>query len=61
MINALHTPAMSYHGRKQMARFAQWSAVSLFVSGYQWIFNNPACDGFAKFPTFGEPCSNLVV
>jgi hypothetical protein len=36
-----------------MARFAQWSAISAVFSGYQWVFNNPACNGFRRFPTFG--------
>ncbi|WIA09164.1 hypothetical protein OEZ85_008575 [Tetradesmus obliquus] len=53
LLNALHTPAMSYHGHKQMARFAQWSAISFVFSGYQWVFNHPACNGFRRFPTFG--------
>ncbi|KAF6266546.1 OPT oligopeptide transporter protein-domain-containing protein [Scenedesmus sp. NREL 46B-D3] len=53
LVNTLHTPAMSYHGHKQMARFAQWSSISFVFSGYQWVFNNPACNGFARFPTFG--------
>jgi hypothetical protein len=44
---------MSYHGREQMLRFAQWSVVSCVISGYEWVFSNPACDGWAKFPTFG--------
>lgn len=37
----------------QMHRFAQWSAISFLFSGYQWVFNNPACNGFIRFPTFG--------
>lgn len=53
LLNTLHTPAMSYHGHKQMARFAQWSAISFVFSGYQWVFNHPACNGFRRFPTFG--------
>lgn len=36
-----------------MHRFAQWSAISFLFSGYQWVFNNPACNGFINFPTFG--------
>lgn len=36
-----------------MNRFAQWSAISFVFSGYQWVFNNPACNGFQRFPTFG--------
>jgi hypothetical protein len=36
-----------------MARFCQWSAISFVFSGYQWVFNNPACNGFRRFPTFG--------
>jgi hypothetical protein len=54
LINTLQTPGMSYHGRKQMARFTQWWIISFVISGYQWVFNNPICDGFVRFPTFGE-------
>ncbi|GBF93781.1 metal-nicotianamine transporter-like [Raphidocelis subcapitata] len=53
LVNSLHTPGMSYHGHKARSRFVQWGLISFFVSGYEWVFSNPACDGFAKFPTFG--------
>jgi hypothetical protein len=35
LLNTLHTPAMSYHGHKQMNRFTQWSVISFLFSGYQ--------------------------